>query len=171
MALIDNIPIQQIRDNIEMLERADLSVVSNDELRACIQRLLQGYAWRPKNVKMKTAYRARSPGEKYQCISQLWYPPPQIVKTMGRANAPGESVFYCANSEATAILEMRPKIGEKLAVLQAVLKDVNVGPYVFEIGLPELAAQHNPKVGTDRFHHTDTGRRFLGSRKNVEKSN
>lgn len=169
MPMIDNIPVQQIRDEIEALETVDLSVVSDDKLRVCVQQLMKGYAWRTKKVEMKAAYRARRPGEKYRCVKQLWYPPPQIVKKMGRANARGESVFYCASCQDTAILEMRPQIGEELVVLQVGLKDANVWPHVFEIGVPELAAKHDPKVGINRFHRTDIGQNFLGSRKNAKK--
>ena len=38
--------------------------------------------------------------------------------TRSRVNRPGESVFYCADSIDTAVLEMRAKVGEDLTILE-----------------------------------------------------
>lgn len=56
-------------------------------------------------------------GELFECAQDLWYPPKQFSK-YGRAHLPGESLLYCAAGNATAILELRPKRGDLICMME-----------------------------------------------------
>jgi len=57
------------------------------------------------------------PGQLYEKLSDLWYPPSQFSK-QGRAHLSGESLLYCAAGSATAILELRPKRGDIICMME-----------------------------------------------------
>ena len=54
--------------------------------------------------------------EVYEEVSDLWYPPAKFTQ-YNRASFPGESVFYCASGNATALLELRPKVGQVISMM------------------------------------------------------
>lgn len=56
----------------------------------------------------------------YDKVSELWYPPKEHTKH-NRANLPGETIFYCANGNATSILELRPKAGDVISMMTCAL--------------------------------------------------
>lgn len=51
----------------------------------------------------------------FTCESQFWNPPADICK-LGRCNDKNESMFYCTNNLTTAIVEVKPEIGEFVTV-------------------------------------------------------
>ena len=75
------------------------------------------------------------------------YLPPKHSMTGGRVNRPGESVFYCADSIDTAVLEMRAKVGEYLTILECAFVNDEVKPNIFEAGIHEGPGSFNPNYG------------------------
>lgn len=80
-------------------------------------------------------------------VRSLWYPPAKHSMTRGRVNRPGESVFYCADSIDTAMLEMRAKVGEYLTILECAFVNDEVKPNIFEAGIHEGPGSFNPNYG------------------------
>jgi hypothetical protein len=62
-------------------------------------------------------------GRPFEKVKDLWYPPAAFVKS-GRAQLSGESLFYCGAGSATALLELRPRLGDVVCVMECtVAKD------------------------------------------------
>lgn len=80
-------------------------------------------------------------------VRLLWYPPAKHSMTRGRVNRPGESVFYCADSIDTAVLEMRANVGEYLTILECTFVNDEVKPNIFEAGIHEGPGSFNPNYG------------------------
>jgi hypothetical protein len=78
--------------------------------------------------------------------NDLWWPNPEFVGR-GRCNEANSPVFYCANSDMTAIIEVRPSIGDLLTVLEVSLIDANQLPLVMTVGIHEFTAKSNPNYG------------------------
>jgi hypothetical protein len=66
-----------------------------------------------------TLHRGRiaSSGEPLPRLGDHWYPPAQFA-SYNRANLPGESVFYCSFGNGTSLLELRPKMGNVISMME-----------------------------------------------------
>jgi len=78
--------------------------------------------------------------------NDLWWPNPEFVGR-GRCNEANSPVFYCANSDMTAIIEVRPSIGDLLTVVEVSLIDAKQLPLVMTVGVHEFTAKSNPNYG------------------------
>jgi hypothetical protein len=91
-------------------------------------------------------YRAVRPnGRLVETVEHLQYPPPECVRSYGRANWPGKPVFYAATERDTALLEMRPQVGERL-ILSQWEPLVAKSPEVRELGLLETLTRLRPDL-------------------------
>jgi len=61
--------------------------------------------------------RVGASGRPFAKVSELWYPPAKSVR-LNRANLPGECVFYSGTSRATAIAELKPKLGDLITLFE-----------------------------------------------------
>lgn len=88
-------------------------------------------------------YRARRHSNKllFENIGELIYP--KNATTIGRLNEIGESLFYGASHRDTALLEMRPKLGEEFTILESRLIDITNAPKFMEVGIRELMTIQN----------------------------
>jgi hypothetical protein len=161
--------LEDIRGLINEAEALDLASHTASNLVSRVRAICEGYAWMTHRIEIHAAYRARRITIRPNRVSDVWYPPAHLVKRIGRANDIGESVLYISNSESTALLEMRPLVGETFAILQMVPADAAVLPHVFDIALAETAGGGDPKVGATMFHQTPLGRAFLGHPENEAK--
>lgn len=50
-------------------------------------------------------------------LADHWYPPSQFA-SYSRASLPGESVFYCSSGNGTSLLELRPKLGDIVSMME-----------------------------------------------------
>ncbi|MCB9882039.1 MAG: RES family NAD+ phosphorylase [Planctomycetes bacterium] len=141
--------LESIQAVINEVEALDLSGYSASDLVPRVGEICQGYTWMTQRIRMSAAYRARRLTNRPQSVAQVWYPPADRVRRIGRANDIGEPVLYTSSSESTAIIEMRPKVGETLAILQMVLARPSALPKVFDIALPETSGGGDPKVGAN----------------------
>ena len=55
-------------------------------------------------------------GELFATKAHHWYPPISIVN-YNRANLPGEAVLYCSSGVGTALLELRPTVGDLISMM------------------------------------------------------
>jgi hypothetical protein len=141
---------RSVKGLISALKNLDLASVDEVYLESRIRELLNiGYLSRLLNINHPSVYRVRinETPEPFENTKQLWWPPPECIKVRGRLNDVGESVFYCSDSENTAIIEKQPKVGDVLTVLEAELIDPNKKPLVTELGLYEFTAKSNPNYG------------------------
>lgn len=154
---------------IRELETLNLDSASVDQIKARIQRLLDGYSCLTRLLETTLAWRARRLDTLPTHVRELWYPPPASVRTIGRLNRPGQSLMYLAASHHTALLEMRPNVGDTFCVLQVRLKDSSILPHVMELGVAEKASHHSVPRTAHILDETKLGREFLGphSRKNL----
>lgn len=94
--------------------------------------LLQGY---PYLLELKEHYRARANlgNNLYKNVRDLWYPKPEHVTSLGRANEIGRPLFYRADSENTAFIEVAGALGESYTIMRCVLQDRERVPTVVEL--------------------------------------
>lgn len=139
-----------MEQRIAELKKLDLFTVECAYLENQIRELLNaGYVSRLLNIRHPIVYRVRinETNEPFKNTRELWWPKPECIKVKGRLNDVGESVFYCSDSENTAIIEKQPKLGEVLTVVEAELIDRKKMPLVVELGLPEFTGKSNPNYG------------------------
>jgi hypothetical protein len=94
--------------------------------------------------KQPIIYRARRHTDKaslFYNVKDLIYP--KEVKTYGRLNDIGESIFYGASHHDTALLEMRPKLGDEITILESRLINADNAPKFMEVGIRELMTKQN----------------------------
>ncbi|GAB4007143.1 hypothetical protein GCM10028808_10460 [Spirosoma migulaei] len=72
-------------------------------------------------------------------LSKFDYPPTSAI-SFGRCNQTGEQVFYCSNDNAIPIFEVRPKIGDYIALSRWAHKDESkrIGLYCVILGAQHL---------------------------------
>jgi len=137
-------------DLIAELETLDLRSVEDDGVYQRVRRLMALYGARQTGLNPSNRfYRIRKNLDErirsnqglewypplFSEVRSLWYPPAKRSMTRGRVNRPGESVFYCADSIDTAVLEMRAKVGEYLTILECAFVNDEVQPNIFEAGI------------------------------------
>ena len=169
---LSKIGIDSIQIQIDELEKLDRQKVSIKSLKKRISKLMEGYSCYTRIVDAEYAFRARINSSKkfFTNVGQLWYPPSDKINKYGRLNRPKQSLFYIAASQDTAILEMRPQKGDILTILRCKLINSNKKPHVMELGGAEKFSQHKIQSTINLFENTNTGRRYLGSKENIEKN-
>jgi hypothetical protein len=124
----ENVPDSDLISGlIEELEAVDLKHVEDGAIYQSVRRLMSNYGARQTGLNPSNrVYRIRKNLSErirnnqglewypplFSEVRALWYPPAKSSRTRGRVNRPGESLFYCADSIDTAVLEMRAKVGE-----------------------------------------------------------
>lgn len=167
--VLAEVRLEEIQERIRVIESLDLADVPMDMLVEQVQALCQGYATITRRISMRAAYRARKSALLFPNVRELWYPPARVLTSIGRCNAAYEPVFYCSDSEGTAILETRPTVGDKVTVLQAIPRSPIRQPRVFEVGLPEHVSPNNPKIPAGQLHDDDEAVKVVGGKDNLAK--
>jgi len=160
--LLTQISLAEINDQIKELETLDRQSITIDELKLKISRLMKGHTVRLREIVAKKIFRARKTPQNivFNRVNELWYPPTNLITKYGRCNNINSTIFYCSDSEPTAILELRPEIGFYLTILKCHLKDSNSIPHVQELGLPEFTAKFNPQLGGTVLENTALGKAY-----------
>ncbi len=147
-------------DNLEKLiyefEIASLDL-DIDDLKAKLNTILNGYTCITKKIESHYAYRARinNGSEFFDKVDDLWYPPKEKIYKLGRLNRTHQSIFYISASHETAILEVRPKIGDLVTLLRVKLKDPMIFPHVMELGVAETQSQHGLNISFPLLEQTN----------------
>ncbi|MCM3904810.1 MAG: RES domain-containing protein [Pyrinomonadaceae bacterium] len=133
------------------------------------------YVARYERINARFVYRVRLNHENqlFGRVQDLWYPPvPENINRLGRANYIGTPVFYCSDSENTAIIEQKiNKPGHCYSVLKCERLDMQMFPVVFEIGVNDITAKLNPRLGGDRPDPEMAVAEFLNNGYDVRKYN
>lgn len=133
--------LEKAIDQYLSLDFRNSSIADADKLfRQIIKHFVtQTMVWREPII-----YRARrhnSGKALFDNAEELIYP--KNATTLGRLNEIGESIFYGASHRDTALLEMRPKLGEEFTILESRLKDIEKAPKFMEVGIRELMTNQN----------------------------
>lgn len=110
---------------IKKIENIDYSRTSILEIEEIIALLMTGYVLNAPQINPGNyLYRAILYREKPTLINQLGYPPANLVTKCGRANSVNQSMFYCSTDKSAPFFELRPKVGDTLAISTWRTKDV-----------------------------------------------
>jgi hypothetical protein len=177
MSPSDNLSnLKEIEEQIRELESFDLKTVEEEVVYRKIRQLMPSYGGRPVSINTsKRVYRVRrNLSERLHSsrdlewylplfgeVRLIWYPPKEEVRTRGRINNSGESVFYCATSINTAVLEMRPEHSEYLTILECAFVNEALKPNIFEAGIHEGPGVANPNYGATPPEHDAQYQRYL----------
>src|SRR5260370_41466400 len=133
-----------MEQGIDAVKKLDLFTVDCAYVENQIRVLLNvGYVSRLLNIRHPVVYRVRinETNEPFKNTREVWWPKPECIKVKGRLNDAAESVFYCSDSENTAIIEKQPRLGAVLTLVEAELIDRDKMPLVVELGLPEVTGK------------------------------
>ncbi|HEX5184980.1 MAG TPA: hypothetical protein VFW19_17715 [Allosphingosinicella sp.] len=163
-----------IEDDIEFLGSVSRSrPAAGDDVgmrvAAAILRVVQ-QGWNGNHSRYPTAglklHRGRiaTGGAPFGHVKDLWYPPAAFVGT-GRAQLSGEPLFYCGAGSATAILELRPRQGDVICVMECeVAKDPLITKMIMgetlydQLDISEEAKRFERFIATE-FRRVPTGPR------------
>lgn len=107
---------RNIRNGISQIEKLSLDSIDEQSISMIISEMIKGYKSQvPAYKEPLTVYRARI-CDKPQLISELSYPPNELVKEYGRGNVIGQSIFYCATHSSVPFYELKCEVGDKLAL-------------------------------------------------------
>jgi hypothetical protein len=141
---------EELRQNIEELEKLDLSTVTDAQLRQLIDTKIAIVMFADaKTPAGSDIYRARinKEGKAFTTFSEITAPAARFIKTYGRANKPGERIFYGAYNGfiAAAELILNPETIEEhegtisLTVGQyRVIEDLHLVPILHDKKLQEV---------------------------------
>jgi RES domain len=145
--------LANVKCTIELLEGLNLGTAKIQDIELDLSRLLELYLANFEEVQAEFVYRARpnEGTELYHNVSQLWYPLAEHKPPLNRANCPNGSVFYCSDSIETALIEQKINApGSTYTLLKCERINREKYPVVLEIGVNDLTAKHNPRLGGNR---------------------
>ena len=132
--------------DIHKYRSMDFQTSPIDEYERLIGRIINDYKTQTFFWGLPIIYRARKHdvcGSIFENIEQLIYPKKEKVTKFGRLNGVGESLFYCASDKDTVLLEVRPKLGDEITILESRLIDSVKIPEFAEVGIREVMIQQN----------------------------
>lgn len=142
MKLMQEIPLTQsdieaLQESVEFYEVAypflksiDLSVITEiekDEIVKFLDTMLNYQIIMQNNINFKSIYRVSFvrneflESGKVRDVNLISFPPLEIIKKIGRygrANSPNSTCLYCAFNPIIALLETKPKIGDRIIISQ-----------------------------------------------------
>jgi hypothetical protein len=168
--LLSNVSIDSIEQQIRNLNVCDKQSVSINVFKQQLSQLIQGYSCITISIDAPYIFRARktNPERLFSQVTELWYPPADKILRYGRLNNIGSSLFYSADTEDTALYEMRPQVGDLYTILRCRLKDPGIIPHVMELGIAERSSQYDHPLRHSILENTVAGREFLRDEGNIK---
>lgn len=142
MKLVQNIDLNEcdlvaLQESVSFYERAypflksiNLSTISEadkTEIISFLDKVLNYHIILQNNLRFKTVFRVSFVRNEFlergkvRDTKYISYPPADIVKQIGkygRANSPDSTCLYCAFNPIIALLETKPKVGERIIISQ-----------------------------------------------------
>lgn len=107
---------RNIRQGIDRIARMNLAEINREDISKAIQLIMGGYTCSAPIVPAGgRVYRARI-CDRPSKLTEISYPPPDIIKVRGRGNDIGESVFYCSPSKEVTLRELRCSVGDRIVL-------------------------------------------------------
>lgn len=141
---LSDLTYKDLEKAIDQFLTTDFKVSSIAEADKLFRTIIKHFVTQTLVWKAPTIYRARRHSSNkllFENTQELIYP--KKATTLGRLNDIGESLFYGASHHDTALLEMRPKLGEEFTVLESRLISSESAPKFMEVGIRELITKQN----------------------------
>lgn len=147
-AALRKVPLTTFYSRINRLKRVNPERLTEQQAFDRLSRALHGYVMRSVIIGTNGVFRARvgAPNALFRNVSELWYPPSSMVIRRGRFNGKGEAKFYCSSELHAAVMEVRPKVGDRVAVVIAGARQRSAQIDLAHIGL-HRAVVHSDVVG------------------------
>lgn len=115
---ISTAPLDELKEELEELERGSFVALSDDDLRDEIKQIHEGISIQAPIVPAeKLIFRAVKVTQRPTDKGRISYPPPEAVRTLGRCNRAGEVMFYGAlNQFVSCIQELSWQPGDLFAI-------------------------------------------------------
>lgn len=140
---LSELSYEDLQSAIKAYQAFDYKTVSIDEASKLFRLIIKHFITQTLVWKEPLLYRARKHTFEgsFTNVGELIYP--KNPASYGRLNDVGESLFYGASSRDTAFLEMRPRLGDIITMLDSRLINGEVAPKFMEVGIRQLMAQQN----------------------------
>jgi hypothetical protein len=152
--------LQELKDELDALERGSFTSLSDEELRDKIKQIQEGLSIQAPIIPVdKIIFRAVKVTQRPQRKARISYPPSAAVKSLGRCNRVGEVMFYGAvNQFVSCIQELSWQPGDLFALsawlTTAPMMFNHLGFSTETLGrfnaMRELPYFSNPESGADR---------------------
>lgn len=130
--------VEEIRQTINFYIELNHVEKTIEELKEELFKVLIGYTDTVYKINFTALFRARKNknNESFTNWKELWCPPEHKIEKIGRCNDIGESIFYGSIRPETALFEIRPKLGDKITLLdsQKIGRDISI----HAIAVPQL---------------------------------
>lgn len=136
--LLSRRTLDQVERDAAALRSLDLRTTSLADVGEAVRNLCDGYTFRTQPFRFLPCFRARILPAPPRTIGEMWYPPAHCVGVLGRANDAQQAIFYGAQSETGALVEIRASAGDTVAVLGADDVHTPQPAQLVDVGLPEL---------------------------------
>lgn len=151
-AALRKVPPAQFYSRLNRLKALNPAVLSEQQAFNRLSHAFHGYIMKSVIIGTNGVYRARlgKPDELFENVSQLWYPPEDLVTRRGRFNGVGESRFYCSTELHAAMYETRPGVGDRISLLIAGARDRSRDVELAHIGIHKaiVASEVVGEMGT-----------------------
>lgn len=141
---LSNLTYNDLLKAIDEFQSMDFKIFSITDADKLFRQIIKHFVTQTMVWKEPIIYRARRHSSDkllFENTMELIYP--KNATTLGRLNEIGESLFYGASHRDTALLEMRPKLGEEFTIIESRLIDSKNAPKFMEVGIRELMAEQN----------------------------
>lgn len=141
---LSNLSYNELKNTIGQFQSIDFKIFSIADAHKLFNLIITDFMSQTMVWKEPVVYRARKHNVDkilFKNTDELIYP--KSATAYGRLNEIGESLFYGASHPDTALLEMRPKLGEEFTILESRLINSENAPKYMEVGIRELMAKQN----------------------------
>jgi hypothetical protein len=140
---LSDLSFEDLKKSIEKYHSLDFNSSTIADADKLLREIIKHFVTQTLVWNFPVLYRARKHSNKnlFENVSELIYP--KNPKVYGRLNDIGESLFYGATQVDTAIMEMKPKIGDEITILESKLIDQSSVLKFMEVGVKELIEVQN----------------------------
>lgn len=141
---LSNLSYIDLKKSIDQFQTIDFKISSIADADKLFRLIIKHFVTQTMVWREPIIYRARRHNVDkllFDNTEELIYP--KKTTTYGRLNEIGESFFYGASHRDTALLEMRPKLGEEFTILESRLITSENAPKYMEVGIREIMAKQN----------------------------
>jgi RNA binding exosome subunit len=140
---LSNLSYEDLENTIKAYQSLDFKTASIEDADKLLRLIIKHFVTQTLVWNSPVIFRARKHIDEvlFKNTDELIYP--KNPTTLGRLNNIGESLFYGASHHDTALLEMRPKLGDEITILESRLINLKNAPKFMEVGLRELMTSQN----------------------------
>ncbi|POZ49808.1 RES domain-containing protein [Methylovulum psychrotolerans] len=140
---LSNLSYADLENTIKTYQSLNFKTASIEDADKLLRLIIKHFVTQTLVWKCPVIFRARKHIDEalFKNTEELIYP--KNPTTLGRLNNIGESLFYGASHHDTALLEVRPRLGDEITILESrLINSMNV-PKFMEVGIRELMTKQN----------------------------